>query len=76
MLAVRPALAAWLPRALDESADRYGSIGVAFTYLASLYTTSFCFLAASVVGQVIATDRGAIGRWIRKPDTDPPATSE
>jgi membrane protein len=71
MLAVRPALSAWLPRALDESADRYGSIGVAFTYLASLYATSFCFLAASVVGQVIATDRGTIGRWIRKPDTDP-----
>ncbi len=72
MLAVRPVTAAWLPRALDESADRYGSIGVAFTYLASLYATSFCFLAASVVGQVIATDRGPLGHWIRGPFPNPP----
>jgi membrane protein len=44
----------WLPHALDSSADRYGSIGVAFTYL-----------AASVLGQVIATDTGWFGQWIR-----------
>src|SRR5262245_46336740 len=30
MLFVRPATAAWLPRALDSSAERYGSFGVAF----------------------------------------------
>jgi hypothetical protein len=33
MLVVRPAGEAYLPRALEESADQYGSIGVAFTYL-------------------------------------------
>ncbi len=65
MLAVRPATAAWLPHALEVSADRYGSIGVAFTYLACLYTASFCFLATAVVGQVIANDQGALGAWIR-----------
>ena len=65
MLVVRPASAAWLPRALEESANLYGSIGVAFTYLAWLYVASFCFLATAVVGQVIATDRGSIGRWIQ-----------
>ena len=65
MLAVRPATAAWLPGALEASADRYGSIGVAFTYLAWLYTASFCFLATAVVGQVIATDRGSLGDRIR-----------
>ena len=65
MLFVRPASAVWLPRALDVSADRYGSIGVAFTYLAWLYVVAFCFLAASVMGQVVTTDTGWLGQWIR-----------
>jgi membrane protein len=65
MVAVRPASAIWLPHALDVSADRYGSIGVAFTYLAWLYVVSFCFLAAAVLGQVITTDSGWLGRFIR-----------
>ena len=65
MVSVRPASAAWLPRALEVSADRYGPIGVAFTYLAWLYVAAFCFMGAAVVGQVIATDRGRLGDWIR-----------
>ncbi len=65
MLAVRPASSFWLPRALEVSADRYGSIGVAFAYLAWLYVVSFCFLAASVLGEVVVTDRGGVGNWIR-----------
>jgi membrane protein len=65
MLAVRPVLAAWLPQALETSADRYGSIGVAFTYLAMLYSVSFCFMATAILGQVIATDEGRLGQWIR-----------
>lgn len=65
MAFVRPASALWLPHALNVSADRYGSIGVAFTYLAWLYVVSFCFLAAAVLGQVITTDSGWLGRFIR-----------
>ena len=65
MLFVRPASSVWLPHALESSADRYGSIGVAFTYLAWLYVVAFCFLTASVLGQVIATDTGWFGQWIR-----------
>ncbi len=65
MLTVRPTSTLWLPRALDVSAERYGSIGVAFTYLAWLYVVAFCFLVAAVVGQVVATDRGWLGAWIR-----------
>ena len=63
MLVVRPASAVWLPRALEVSADRYGSIGVAFTYLAWLYVVAFCILLAAVVGRVIAVDRGWLGRF-------------
>jgi membrane protein len=65
MLSVRPATAAWLPHALEVSADRYGPIGVAFTYLACLYTAAFCFLSTAVLGQVIATDEGRFGQLIR-----------
>ena len=65
LLFVRPATAAWMPHALDVSAQRYGSIGVAFTYLAFLYTVSFCWLGGALIGQVITTDEGWFGRWIR-----------
>jgi membrane protein len=75
MLLVRPASSAFLPRALDVSADRYGTIGVAFTYIAWLYAISLCFLVAALVGQVIATDQGWLGRWIRGgEDSRPPVT--
>ena len=76
MLAVRPASGVWLPRALEVSAERYGSIGVAFSYLAWLYVVSFCFLATAVLGQVIATDRGQFGTWLRgRPAAEAPAPS-
>jgi membrane protein len=65
LLVVRPGIAAWMPHALAVSANRYGSIGVAFTYLACLYTISFCWLGASVIGQVVVSDEGAFGRWLR-----------
>jgi membrane protein len=61
MLFVRPASAVWLPHALDASAERYGSIGVAFTYLAWLYVVGFCVLLTAVLGQVIVVDRGWLG---------------
>jgi membrane protein len=72
---VRPASSAFLPRALDVSADRYGTIGVAFTYIAWLYAISFCFLVAALVGQVIATDQGWFGRWIRGGEDSRPRVS-
>jgi len=65
MLFVRPVSTAYLPRALDASAERYGSIGVAFTYLAWLYVVSFVFLASGVVAKVIVSDDGRVGAWLR-----------
>ena len=65
MLTVRPATAAWLPHALETSADKYGFIGVAFTYLAWLYVVALTLLATAVLGRVIATDQGRLGARIR-----------
>ncbi len=64
MLVGRPASSVYLPRALEQSADQYGSIGVAFT-LASLYAVSFVFLAAQIFGSAVADDQGGLGKFIR-----------
>jgi membrane protein len=65
MLAVRPAGEIYLPRALRSSNAHYGTIGLAFTYIGWLYVISFCLLASAVIGQVLAEDRGLLGRVIR-----------
>ena len=69
MLLVRPVTSIWLTRALESSANRYGSIGVAFTYLAWLYVIAWILLATAVVGQVLVTDHGRIGRFHDLADT-------
>jgi membrane protein len=57
MLAVRAVGAIYLPRALEASADRYGTIGLAFTYIGWLYVLSFCLLLSAVVGGALAALR-------------------
>ncbi len=61
---MRPFTDLWLPRSLEASALRYGSIGVAFTYLAWLYVIAWVFLAAAVLGSVLVNDNGPVGRWL------------
>ncbi|BFU43215.1 YhjD/YihY/BrkB family envelope integrity protein [Krasilnikovia sp. MM14-A1004] len=72
MLFLRPAGRVFLPIALHSSADRYGTIGVAFTYIGWLYVVSFCLLLTAILGQVVAQDEGALGRLVR--GERPPAT--
>lgn len=80
MAFVRPAADVWLPWALQESSDRYGPIGMAFTYLAWLYVVSFTFVAAAVLGEVVVSDEGAAGEWLRGDSSHPrgmmPATGD
>ncbi|MFI7600379.1 YhjD/YihY/BrkB family envelope integrity protein [Actinoplanes sp. NPDC049681] len=57
MLAVRPVGARYLPWALRTSEERYGAIGVAFTYIGWLYILAFCLLLAAVVGHAIEQER-------------------
>jgi len=65
MLAVRPVGSIYLPLALQSSAERYGTIGVAFTYIGWLYVVAFCLLLAATAGHVVGRDEGALGRLIR-----------
>jgi membrane protein len=54
MVGVRAVGAVYLPRALTASADRYGTIGLAFTYIGWFYVISFCLLLCAVLGSVLA----------------------
>jgi hypothetical protein len=65
MVFLRPAGHVYLPIALRSSDQRYGTIGLAFTYIGWLYVLSFCLIAAAVIGQVLAADPGPAGRVIR-----------
>jgi membrane protein len=73
MLVVRPVGSVYLPRALEVSADRYGTIGVAFTYIGWLYVVAFCLLLSAILGRVLALDEGLAGRLIRGRRGDHPA---
>lgn len=55
----------YMPLALTSSATRFGPIGVAFTYLSWLFAAAFVLVVATVVGHVVATDEGWLGRFIR-----------
>jgi len=66
LLVGRPIARAFLPGALEESADRYGSIGVAFTYLALLYFAALAFLGTMILGHVITEDQGRLGHYFRR----------
>jgi membrane protein len=65
MLVLRPAGAVYLPRALQTAQERYGTIGLAFTYIGWLYVLAFCLLLTSVLGYVVARDDGVLGRIVR-----------
>jgi membrane protein len=65
MLVVRPAGGVYLPLALRTSYDRYGTIGLAFTYISWLYVMAFCMLLTAVLGHVVARDDSAAGRLCR-----------
>lgn len=50
---------------LAASEERYGVIGVAFTYLGFLYVVAFALIAAAVVGAVLVRGDHAFGSWVR-----------
>ena len=74
MLAVRPVGSVYLPLALQSSAERYGTIGVAFTYIGWLYVVAFCLLLTAMIGHVVAHDEGTLGQLIRGARRVPPGT--
>ncbi|HQR28755.1 MAG TPA: YhjD/YihY/BrkB family envelope integrity protein [Nocardioides sp.] len=70
----QPVTERWLPQALESSLHHYGSLGVAFTYIGWLYVIAWVLLATAALGEVIATDEGGLGRYIRRPPRPKPGT--
>lgn len=67
LTAMHPFTAIWLAHLVESSAARYGTIGIAFTYLAWLYVIAWAYLATAVLGQVLVSDPGRIGRRLAGP---------
>jgi membrane protein len=65
IFAMRPFWVIYLPTALENSNERYGAIGIAFVYLTYLYAIAFALLGCAVIGYVIATDEGSLGKLVR-----------
>ncbi|WP_328467683.1 YihY/virulence factor BrkB family protein [Actinoplanes sp. NBC_00393] len=59
MVGVRAAGSVYLPRAMQVSAERYGTIGLAFTFIGWLYVISFVLLLTAVVGGLLADLRSS-----------------
>jgi membrane protein len=47
----------WMPRAVAESADRYGVIGIAFALVSWLVATGFVLVGSAAAGAVVAERR-------------------
>lgn len=64
-----------LDPSLAASEERYGVIGVAFTYLGYLYVVAFALIAASVLGAVLVRGQHRFGSWARGGWAAPPLPS-
>jgi membrane protein len=65
MVLAHPVADRYLATSIAVSADRFGPIGVAFTYLTYLYCIAWVLLGTAVLGRVIVIDPGVVGRLIR-----------
>ncbi|MEZ5114944.1 MAG: YhjD/YihY/BrkB family envelope integrity protein [Candidatus Nanopelagicales bacterium] len=65
-----------MPQALQTSQDRYGAIGVAFTYIALLYVVSLIIVGGAVLGRALVTDESPLGAWLRGDATLPDQLDE
>lgn len=65
-LVARVSQALWLPRALAASEERYGALGVAFTYLSLLYVMAWGLIAALALGAALVRVEGPVRRWAER----------
>ena len=65
MLLAHPVADRYLATSIAVSSERFGPIGVAFTYLTYLYCIAWVLLGTAVLGRVLVIDPGVVGRLIR-----------
>ncbi len=66
----------YLPRAMSVAARQFGSLGVAFTYISWLFVIGFAIVLTTVLGRVLYTDEGWLGRWLRAGEPATPAWAQ
>lgn len=83
MVLAHPAASRYISHAIESSAERYGAIGIAFTFITYLYCVSWVLLGTAVLGQVIVTDEAEVGQFIMRlgvskapPEAFPPGHPE
>lgn len=66
----------YLPRAFNAAARQFGGLGIAFTYLSWLFVLGFILIVTIVVGRVLWSDEGWLGRWLRGGEEAEPAFTD
>lgn len=61
----------YLPLALSTSAEQFGALGVAFTYIGWLFVVSMAVVVGAVLGHAAARDEGWLGRTLRGGRAEP-----
>ena len=54
----------YMPHALDYAAEKFGDLGVAFTYIGWLFAVAFALIAATVIGVMLAREPGPASRFL------------
>ena len=54
----------YMPHALEYAAEKFGDLGVAFTYIGWLFAIAFALIVATVIGVVLAREPGPMARWL------------
>ena len=54
----------YMPHALEYAAEKFGELGVAFTYIGWLFAVAFALIVATVIGVVLAREPGPVSRFL------------
>lgn len=54
----------YMPHALEYAEEKFGDLGVAFTYIGWLFAVAFALIAATVIGVVLAREPGPVSRFL------------
>jgi membrane protein len=54
----------YMPHALEYAAEKFGDLGVAFTYIGWLFAVAFALIVATILGVVLAREPGPVSRFL------------
>ena len=54
----------YMPHALEYASEKFGDLGVAFTYIGWLFAVAFALIVATLIGVVLTREPGPMSRWL------------